>query len=39
VLLDGYKRVRALTKLREDVVTATPWSLPEKGGSSLSRMG
>jgi len=38
VLLDGYKRVRALTKLREDVVTATPWSLPEKEALILERL-
>jgi ParB/RepB/Spo0J family partition protein len=38
VLLDGYKRVRALTKLREDAVTATPWSLPEKEPLILERL-
>jgi ParB family chromosome partitioning protein len=38
VLLDGYKRVRALTKLREDVVTATQWSLPEKEALILERL-
>jgi hypothetical protein len=38
VLLDGDKRVRALTKLREDVVTATPWSLPEKEALILERL-
>jgi ParB family transcriptional regulator, chromosome partitioning protein len=29
VVVDGYKRVRALLKLRRDVVLATEWALPE----------
>ena len=32
VLIDGYKRVRALDKLRQDTVIAVDWQL--KGGSS-----
>ena len=29
ILIDGYKRVRALKRLAHDTVRATPWQLPE----------
>jgi ParB-like chromosome segregation protein Spo0J len=38
VLLDGYKRVRALQQLRRDVVVATSWTLPEPDALLLERL-
>lgn len=38
VLVDGYKRVRALTALRQDVVAATMWTLPERDALILERL-
>lgn len=29
ILIDGYKRVRALKRLAQDTVRATPWQMPE----------
>lgn len=38
VLLDGYKRVRALKRLGCDVVKATEWNLPEPEALVLERL-
>lgn len=38
VLLDGYKRVRALHRLGHDLVRATPWDLGELDALLLERM-
>jgi len=38
VLLDGYKRVRALGKLRQDTVRATVWDLAEVDAVLLERL-
>jgi len=38
VLVDGYKRVRALASLRHDVVAATKWTLPERDALILERL-
>jgi ParB family transcriptional regulator, chromosome partitioning protein len=38
VLLDGYKRVRALERLRKDVVQAVAWALPEPEALILERL-
>lgn len=38
VLLDGYKRVRALKKLGRDTVHATSWQLPEAEALLLERL-
>ncbi len=38
VLLDGYKRVRALTSLRHDMVRATLWDLAEVEALLLERL-
>lgn len=38
VLVDGYKRVRALRKLRRDIVCATPWELAELEAVLLERL-
>ena len=38
VLLDGYKRVRALIRLRVDTVRATPWALSELEALLLERL-
>lgn len=38
VLLDGYKRVRALKKLRHDTVRATVWDLSEVDAVLLERL-
>ena len=38
VLVDGYKRVRALAALRQDVVDATQWTLPERDALILERL-
>jgi len=38
VLLDGFKRVRALERLGRDVVLATGWSLPEAEALLLERL-
>jgi ParB-like chromosome segregation protein Spo0J len=38
VLLDGYKRVRALKQLRTDCVVATNWTLPEPDALLLERL-
>jgi ParB/RepB/Spo0J family partition protein len=38
VLVDGYKRVRALERLGRDVVRATAWSLPEAEALLLERL-
>jgi ParB family transcriptional regulator, chromosome partitioning protein len=38
VLLDGYKRVRALRSLRQDVVSATAWDLAELDALLLERL-
>lgn len=38
VLVDGYKRVRALTRLRRDVVLALEWALSEPEALLLSRL-
>ena len=38
VLVDGYKRVRALAALRQDVVAATQWTLPERDALILERL-
>jgi ParB family chromosome partitioning protein len=37
VVVDGFKRVRALQKLRRDVVEATQWELPEADALILER--
>src|SRR3989304_2375889 len=38
VLVDGYKRVRGLIKLGQDVVRATCWDLPEPEALLLGRL-
>jgi len=38
VLLDGYKRVRALERLGKDMVHATTWALPEPDALILERL-
>ena len=38
VLLDGYKRVRALGTLKQDTVEATAWQLPEAEALLLERL-
>jgi len=38
VLVDGYKRVRGLRKLRQDLVRATCWDLPEEEALLLGRL-
>lgn len=38
VLVDGYKRVRALERLREDLVRAVCWELPEHEALLLGRL-
>lgn len=38
VLVDGYKRVRALQRLRRDVVSAVCWDLPEMDALLLERL-
>jgi ParB/RepB/Spo0J family partition protein len=38
VLLDGYKRVRALERLGRDMVCATAWTLPEPEALLLERL-
>src|SRR5512138_493190 len=38
VLLDGYKRVRALRRLASDTVRATLWDLPPADGLLLERL-
>jgi len=38
VLVDGYKRVRALKKLRRDTVRATCWALSEDEALLLGRL-
>lgn len=38
VLVDGYKRVRALSKLGQDLVRATCWDLPEQEALLLGRL-
>ncbi|MFC1610433.1 ParB/RepB/Spo0J family partition protein [Myxococcota bacterium] len=38
VLLDGYKRVRALAKMRQDTVRATVWDLAEVDAVLLERL-
>ncbi|MCI0569383.1 MAG: ParB N-terminal domain-containing protein [Myxococcaceae bacterium] len=38
VLLDGYKRVRALARLGRDTVRATEWALPEVEALLLERL-
>jgi len=38
VLLDGYKRVRALKKLKHDLVRVTIWDLDESDGLLLERL-
>lgn len=38
VLLDGYKRVRALRQLKADTVQATAWELPEADALLLERL-
>jgi ParB family transcriptional regulator, chromosome partitioning protein len=38
VLLDGYKRVRALERLGRDAVRATAWTLPEPEALLLERL-
>lgn len=38
ILVDGYKRVRALRKLREDTVRATCWDLPEQEALLLGQL-
>jgi ParB/RepB/Spo0J family partition protein len=38
ILVDGYKRVRALGKLNEDIVRATCWDLPEDEALLLGRL-
>jgi ParB/RepB/Spo0J family partition protein len=38
VLVDGYKRVRALRRLRRDTVCATPWELGELEAVLLERL-
>lgn len=38
VLVDGYKRVRCLLRLREDLVRATTWTLPEPDALLLERL-
>ncbi len=37
-LIDGYKRVRALSRLRADLVSATVWDLSESDALVLERM-
>jgi ParB family chromosome partitioning protein len=38
VVVDGYKRVRALKALKSDTVTATAWDLPEAEALLLERL-
>jgi ParB family chromosome partitioning protein len=38
VLVDGYKRVRGLHKLGQDIVQATCWDLPEQEALLLARL-
>ena len=38
VLVDGYKRVRALKALKSDTVVATTWDLPEKDALLLEQL-
>ena len=38
VLVDGYKRVRALERLHRDTVEATAWALPEVDALLLTRL-
>jgi ParB family transcriptional regulator, chromosome partitioning protein len=38
ILVDGYKRVRAIKKLRRDTVTALVWELPSADALVLERM-
>jgi len=38
VLVDGYKRVRALARLRQDLVSATVWDLAELDALLLERL-
>jgi ParB/RepB/Spo0J family partition protein len=38
ILLDGYKRVRALARLGRDTVRATSWDLPEPDALVLERL-
>jgi len=38
ILLDGYKRVRALARLGRDTVRATSWDLPEPDALLLERL-
>jgi ParB/RepB/Spo0J family partition protein len=38
VVVDGYKRIRALRRLREDTVRATVWALSEPDALVLERM-
>jgi len=38
ILLDGYKRVRALRSLRQDIVQATAWELAELDALLLERL-
>lgn len=38
VLIDGYKRVRGLHKLGQDLVRATRWELPEQEALLLARL-
>lgn len=38
VLVDGYKRVRGLTQLGQDLVRATCWDLPEQEALLLGRL-
>jgi ParB/RepB/Spo0J family partition protein len=38
VLVDGYKRVRALMRLRQDAVRAVAWELPEAEALLLERL-
>ena len=37
VVIDGYKRVRALVRLKQDVVRASRWDLPEPDALLLGR--
>lgn len=38
ILVDGYKRVRSLIKLRRDTIRATCWNLPEDEALLLGRL-
>jgi len=38
ILLDGYKRMRALARLQQDTVRATCWDLPEQEALLLERL-